>query len=375
MPDIAGELAAWARQGASGALEIPGKPGGAIHLSQGYLCYAECSLAPGLGSRLIHSGKVPALRWNDIEGQAGPDGDIGGLLIAQALVTAGQLQSMLRSVTLDALVALTSALRDVPFVPSTRFRPGKPHWAGGFLRLDPTAAWADVGGKATRLGQYSVQAGARPQLCRPGRPWTVLQTGLWTVACRIDGTSTVGDLAQRHGLALCDVQEWVGQLGQAGLCLIAAPGPAAGAGSSPTAATARRELTARPRPRHRAPVGPGGPRSREPGRPPGTGARPRPAAQEAAPLSAAQDTGPVPAAQDTGPVPAAQDTSPVPAAQDGPWQLPRRKPGATLAGRPLPPPRVVPWAGAGQPDEGGQQIVAPHPDLLHRVLHGLRRLS
>ena len=63
-------------------------------------------------------------------------------------------------------------------------------------------------------------------------PSATLSRGQWVIACAIDGTRSVQDLAWHCGLALCDAIECVGRLIQAGGCdWCARPAPAERAGS------------------------------------------------------------------------------------------------------------------------------------------------
>jgi hypothetical protein len=150
----------------------------------------------------------------------------------------------------------------------------------------------------------------------------VLTREQWAIDSRIGRTSTVRDLAWRSGLALCDTIECVARLVRAGVCTL---GPAAAAVSS---APASAPCTAR------ASAGGGAERGSEPVTPPAPGA---------------------------------------------PEPLPRRRPGTHLASelraarealqaelgtsvpRPAPP---VPAS-----------YTPPPPDVLHRLLDGLRNLK
>jgi hypothetical protein len=78
---VAGELAALAAQGASGALEITGDPGGTI-----YLTFAESATVPDLGARLVNSRRILVDQWSRAHQDSQPDGCAGDLLIDRGLI-------------------------------------------------------------------------------------------------------------------------------------------------------------------------------------------------------------------------------------------------------------------------------------------------
>jgi hypothetical protein len=76
---VAAALAALAAQGASGALEISGDPGGTSYLTEGYLTFAESAAVPDLGSRLVNSRRVLVDQWSQADQDSQPDGCAGDL--------------------------------------------------------------------------------------------------------------------------------------------------------------------------------------------------------------------------------------------------------------------------------------------------------
>lgn len=73
---IASELAGLARRGASGAIEISGRPGGIIYLRHGRLTFAESAAVPDLGTRLVRSGCLRPDAWDRLARQGHPDGAV-----------------------------------------------------------------------------------------------------------------------------------------------------------------------------------------------------------------------------------------------------------------------------------------------------------
>jgi hypothetical protein len=308
---ISAELSLLAQQRASGALEIVGSPGGMVFLSGGYLTYAESPAIPDLRTRLIRSQRISVDQWNEIVASDGNRGGVGALLVSGDVVSRNELRNLLWSVALDALVALTLPVQAGPPA-DVRFWPRRSPWVGSLLRLDVAAAWDDVSQKAERLTRREIPAEGCPQLRPLPHPWTVVTSEQWAVAWQLDGLATVRDVAWRNGYALYDTLEWVGDLVQAGLCTVVPP-----TGVAPA-------VTALPLP----PLAP------------------LPPLPPLAPLAL--------------PSPVAE--SPL---------LPLRQRGESLAGRPddAETPVVPKW----RPEDVPKPPGTSHPDLLHRILGGLRR--
>jgi hypothetical protein len=90
---VAAALAALAAQGASGALEISGDPGGTSYLTEGYLTFAESAAVPDLGSRLVNSRRVLVDQWSRADQDSQPDGCAGDLLIDRGLIDPREWQT------------------------------------------------------------------------------------------------------------------------------------------------------------------------------------------------------------------------------------------------------------------------------------------
>ena len=341
-----------AQQRASGALEISGRPGGAVFLSGGYLTFAESPAVPDLRSRLICTGQLTAGQWDEVIKSDQVPGGVSVLLVSRGILTQAGLRDLLRSVTFDALVALAVPLSAEPLTSSIRFWPRRSHWTGSLLRLDIASAWAAAGQKAEPLARHNIGVAARPQLCELSRSWAVVKPGPWALAWQIDGHTAVADLAWRNGFALCDAMEWVGELVQAGLCTVAAPA----AGTPATAASAATGA-----------AGEAGSRGRRPGR-----RRPRLGERRARTGKELDSPGRSPQLESPPEQADGVITPPGPAGGAAP-PLPQRKPGTTLAARPARAemPDILPWP----PEVIQTPPQAPHADLLHRILKGLRRIS
>jgi hypothetical protein len=224
---IAGELAALARQRASGALRVRGDPGGVIYLSQGRLAFAESAVVPDLGSRLVNSCRLLPDQWRRAELDSGPGGCPGDLLVRRGLLDAAEWEVVLRSAALDALLVLAVQLAAGRPAGGTSFTPGEGCGAGLPLGLAAGSAWAYAKTEAGRLAGHAVVPEARPRLCGPGR--AVVGGAAAAVLAQMDGRATIGELAWRNGLALYAVMDWVAGLVGDGVCALAGPPGPAGA--------------------------------------------------------------------------------------------------------------------------------------------------
>ena len=307
-PRVTTVLESLAAQRASGVLEIDGDPAGVIYLDQGQVTYAQASWVPDLAARFCASQRPPAdVRALLLGGD--PGRDPGAVLLSW--VSRAELQALLRSVIIDAIIALTVPLSGSA-VSGIRFEAPRAHWASAFARLPLDSVREEAVCRAARLARYQVSRSSTVSLRDMDQGSMVLTREQWAIASRVGRTSTVRDLAWRSGLALCDTIECVGRLIRAGVCtLVAAP-----ASSTPPSAADAADPEDEP---IMLPT-PGGP-ERLPRRRPGT--------HLASELAAARAGG---------------------AAQPGTWV-------------PSPAPPVP------------ASYTPPPPDVLHRLLDGLRNLA
>ena len=231
-----------------------------------------------------------------------PDRDIGAQL-ARA-IGANQLQAIVRSAVVDAVLVFLVPIGGDSFVSDIRFQVPGAHWAGSYFRLPVDLVQAEAADRAERMARQGLASTAALQLRDLNLASAVLTPRQWAVACEIDGTRSAHDLAWRCGLALYETVECVGELVRAGMC---APIPAG--------------------------------RSRIAVPPPVPARRP--------PLASSRPPGSVPVA-----LPPPREPSP----------LPRRAPDSVVGGQ----------AGPGTSDA---DLMPPAPELLRRVLEGLRKLS
>jgi len=234
-PRVTTVLESLAAERASGVLEIDGDPAGVIYLDQGQVTYAPASWVPDLAARFCASRQPPADVRALLLGDD-PDRDPGPVLLS--CVSRAELQALLRSVIVDAIIALTVPLAGSA-VSGIRFEAPRAHWASAFARLPLDSVREEAVCRAARLARYQVSRSSAVSLRDMDQGSMVLTREQWAIASRIGRTSRVRDLAWRSGLALCDTIECVGRLIRAGLCtLVAAPAPSAAADAPPSASVA-----------------------------------------------------------------------------------------------------------------------------------------
>jgi len=245
------------QQQASGVLEIDGNPGGGIYFDHGQVTFAWASWVPDLATRLRGAvGPAVALPY------LGPGGDraesgFGTALVRRRLMTREGLGALLRSAVLDAFIVLTVPLAAETSFADIRFEAPGAHWAGEFCRLRVDTVRAEAARTAQRLARYQLSPGTPVRPCDLTGPSAVVSRRQWAIVGKIGEALSAGDLAWRHGLALYEAMDCVGDLVRAGLCT---PDLAAGA-AAPAYAPVRMAIDppaparlAHPAPAHPAPA-------------------------------------------------------------------------------------------------------------------------
>ena len=215
-----------ALRNASGELEIDGSPGGAIYLDRGEITFARSGWSPDLATRLRGAlGPVAGLK-DLLAAEDRPTGDLGGQLVRRGYLTAAELESIVRSVVLDAIIVLTVPLSADAAISGIRLVSDVSHWAGSFGRLNVAAIRAEAVRRGGQMSGLDLGRGARLQLRDLATGSAVLTSKQWRLACMMDGAATARDLAWDNGLALHETAECVTALVSAGLCAaVSAPAP------------------------------------------------------------------------------------------------------------------------------------------------------
>ena len=248
-------------------------------------------------------------------------------------LSADQLRTIVRSAVVDAFIVLAVPLAHESFVSDIRFQVPGAHWAGTYSRLRVDSIRAEAVRRAQRLARYRLARTAPVALRDLDRASVLLRPRPWAIACRINGALSAQDLAWQCGLALYETIEGVGELLQAGLCTLSPAAPAV-----PPEADAVRA----PAPESPVPVDPRPALAIS--RPPASG----PGAQVVAPMP-------------TLPAPGLPERR-LPERRLPAPRLPETRPQRELEARTVP------------PQDAGPEV-APPPELLRRVLDGLRKLG
>jgi DNA-binding NarL/FixJ family response regulator len=359
-------------QQASGMLEVYGNPAGTVYFDQGQIAFARASWIPDLSARLLGALRPSAESRDLLVDGDRPDRDICTMLVQQKDLTRAELQKILRSVVVDAVIVLTMPADEDSFVSDIRFAPSGPHWASAFSRLHVDSVRMEAASRAERVARQQLARTTPVQLRDLSRPSAVLSRQQWAVACMIGGGLSAQDLAWQCGLALYEAIEYVGDLIRAGMC-VTSVAEASGPAAEQAGQLARWFGTAELEPD--APGGASGPAIPAP-----PGARSEPEARPPAPQADLEaDRDPEPAAAwaeaDRDPELAVPRAEPdlIPRQPCGLPELPQRRPGAQMAQA-----RHAMSAefrtAAADPPRSSEFTAAP-PELLHRVLDGLRRIS
>ena len=107
-------LEALAARRASGILEIDGDPSGTVYFDQGQITCARASWVPDIGARLLGVLQPPAESLDLLTGADEPDRDIGTFLVQRNYLSIAELATILRSVVVDTVIALTGLVGQPP---------------------------------------------------------------------------------------------------------------------------------------------------------------------------------------------------------------------------------------------------------------------
>jgi hypothetical protein len=149
-----------AESGRTGALHVGGTPGGVIYLVAGRITLAESAACPGIGERLVTSGRLSAAAW-----QSAYAAGRGTASVGRALVHDGHLgHHEMACRVVAAITAATHALLQAGDEAPLRFVPGERHWFGTVAQIELGARGAET---AKRL--FTRPAPHRPRAARRTR--------------------------------------------------------------------------------------------------------------------------------------------------------------------------------------------------------------
>ncbi|MBO3738321.1 DUF4388 domain-containing protein [Actinoplanes flavus] len=111
--------------GRTGALHIGGVPGGVLYLITGRISYAESPACPGLGERLVSSGRLARQTWRAVYAEGRGGHRVGRVLLRDGWLGRNELSLRVATVIADAAHVLLQQA-DAP----AHFVPGERHWLG-----------------------------------------------------------------------------------------------------------------------------------------------------------------------------------------------------------------------------------------------------
>jgi len=111
--------------GRTGALHVGGTPGGALYLIAGRIAYAETPACPGIGDRLVASGRIRPEDWHAALAEGRGTHRVAQVLLRRGLIGRNELALRVVAAIGDATWELLRS-EDAPVV----FVPGARHWFG-----------------------------------------------------------------------------------------------------------------------------------------------------------------------------------------------------------------------------------------------------
>jgi hypothetical protein len=112
--------------GRTGALHVGGRPGGVLYLVAGRIAYAETPACPGLGDRLVASGRIAARDWAAAVAEGRGAHRVDRVLLRDGLIGLNELALRVVAAIADATGELLQAETEGP----VHFVPGQRHWLG-----------------------------------------------------------------------------------------------------------------------------------------------------------------------------------------------------------------------------------------------------
>ncbi len=117
--------------GRTGALHLGGTPGGVLYLVDGHITYAESPACPGVGERLVASGRLSADTWKAAYREGHEQRRVGRTLIRDGHLGRHELASRVVATICDVTHVLLQG--DDARV---RFVPGERHWLGDVTHVE-----------------------------------------------------------------------------------------------------------------------------------------------------------------------------------------------------------------------------------------------
>ena len=206
----------------SGSLVVDGTPGGALHVVDGHVTYAESPASPGVGELLTASGRLAARTWEAALEAGSGGGTVGRLLVEQGHLTQGELELCVLGAVYDAAYfVLQPASTRVTFVENA------PHWLGAVIRVDAAAVVREARRRTRLLDEIfphpELDTAPVTPVPRPPVERVALTSLQWELLMHADGQRTPADLAQLLGRAGYATIQELRRLGKQGLLELPPP--------------------------------------------------------------------------------------------------------------------------------------------------------
>jgi hypothetical protein len=142
--------------GRTGALHVGGRPGGALYLIAGRIAYAETPACPGIGDRLVASGRIRPEAWRAALAEGRGAHRVGPVLLHHGLIGRNELALRVVAAMGDAMWELLRTV-DGP----VRLVAGERDWFGDVAlgrRTAPRLRWTVPGPDAQRVRLVSARS-------------------------------------------------------------------------------------------------------------------------------------------------------------------------------------------------------------------------
>jgi hypothetical protein len=209
------------RSDPSGYYELGSDSSLLLHLRDGAPVYAEGRNVPGLGARLVARGRITRQAWDEMFARPVPR--LGERLVAARVVSPRELDELLRSILVDALLCF--ALGPDQGAPAPRTSSRQADWLGWRATASLDDVLHEVGGLVNRLSGVGIDADAVLERSPSPPAPVVITAGQWEVVWRADGRSSARDICRATGLSVAEILLAERDLVGSGLCRVPGVGP------------------------------------------------------------------------------------------------------------------------------------------------------
>ncbi len=151
--------------GRTGALHVGGTPGGVFYLVAGRITYAESPACPGIGERLVSSGRLNPQTWRDAYAEGRDTCQVARVLLRDGWLGQHELALRVVAVIADA----THVLVRQSGAPAW-FAPDERHWLGELPRVEIDARLIVPPRQRRRPRRFATTTGPQPQRPPPTGP-------------------------------------------------------------------------------------------------------------------------------------------------------------------------------------------------------------